>query len=74
MAFLRRIPSLSSAPVAALKAQEQTRDTIKSIARDLANEARRNMEDDGKTWGAKTKGATDVMSCLCESSSVVLEP
>ncbi|KAG9004390.1 hypothetical protein FRB94_002408 [Tulasnella sp. JGI-2019a] len=67
MAFLRLFPSLSSAPVEALKAQERTRDTIKDIARSLANEARENMEEDGTTWGQKIRGATDVMSLLLKA-------
>lgn len=66
MAVLRLVPALSAAPVAALKAQEKTRDTIKEIARGLAKEARENMESDGKTYSGKVKGATDVMSLLCE--------
>ncbi|KAG8875703.1 hypothetical protein FRB98_007634 [Tulasnella sp. 332] len=66
MAFLRLFPSLSSAPVEALKAQERTRNTIKDIARGLAQEARENMED-GTTWGRKTQGATDVMSLLLKA-------
>ncbi|KAG8944219.1 hypothetical protein FRC04_002086 [Tulasnella sp. 424] len=67
MALLRLFPALSSAPVAALKAQEETRETIKSIARGIVQEARNNLADDGD-WGAKVKGATDIISLLLRSS------
>lgn len=63
MALLRLIPALSSAPVAALKAQEETREIIKSIARDIMKEARDNFEEDGD-WSDKVKGATDIISLL----------
>ncbi|KAG8985961.1 hypothetical protein FRB90_004340 [Tulasnella sp. 427] len=67
MALLRLFPALSSAPVAALKAQEEIRETIKSIARGIVQEARENLAEDGG-WGEKVKGATDIISLLLRSS------
>ncbi|KAG9025166.1 hypothetical protein FS837_005062 [Tulasnella sp. UAMH 9824] len=67
MALLRLFPALSSAPVEALKAQERTRDTIKSIARAIVQEAKDNLGEDG-SWGEKVQGATDIISLLLKAS------
>lgn len=63
LALLRCFPILSAMPVPALKAQEDTRQTIKEIARKIAEEAKQGRMDDGE-WGERTKGATDVISLL----------
>ena len=63
LALMRCFPILSAAPVPALKAQEYTRNTIKEIARGIAQQARDEMTDDGE-WGARMKGATDIISLL----------
>lgn len=67
MALLRLIPALSAAPVPELKAQEEIRDIIKNIAKDIAQEAKNNMTSDGG-WGSKVRGGKDLISLLRESS------
>ena len=66
MAALRLFPSISSAPVEALKAQERTREIIKGVARRMTEQARANMSEDG-SWGEKTMEAKDIISLLRES-------